>query len=78
LFFFIHNYGYRYARKPFKGSKEADFCLVSEKKNLSQKNGSIGWGPGPGKGDQKNAKTHFDVPPANTKPKTKNFFFDVN
>jgi len=56
LFFFIRNYGYRYARKPFKGSKEADFCLVSEKKkNLSQKNGSIGWGPG--KGDQKNAKT---------------------
>jgi len=54
--FFIHNFGYRYARKPFKGSKDADFCLVSEKK-LSQKNGSIGWGPGPGKAGQKKAKT---------------------
>jgi len=32
--FFIHNFGYRHARKPFKGSKDADFCLVSEK-NLS-------------------------------------------
>ena len=36
--FFIHNFGYRYARKPFKGSKDVDFCLVSEN-NLSQKNG---------------------------------------
>jgi len=54
--FFIHNFGYRYAREPFKGSKDADFCLVS-KKNLSQKNGSIGRGPGPGKDGQKNAKT---------------------
>jgi len=47
--FFIHNFGYRYARKLFKDSKDADFCLVSEK-NLSQKNGSMGWGPVPGKG----------------------------
>ena len=31
LFFFIHNFGYRYARKPFKGSEDADFGLVSEK-----------------------------------------------
>jgi len=30
--FFIHNFGYRYARKPFKGSKDADFGLGSEKK----------------------------------------------
>jgi len=29
--FFIHNFGYRYVRKPFKGSKDADFGLVSEK-----------------------------------------------
>jgi len=35
--FFIHNFGYRYARKPFKGSKDTDFFLVSEK-NLSPKN----------------------------------------
>jgi len=47
---------------------------------LSQKNGSIGWGPGPGKGGQKNAKSLplVTFPPANTKPKTKTFFFDVN
>ena len=30
--FFIHNFGYRHARKPFKGIKDAYFCLVSEKK----------------------------------------------
>jgi len=73
--FFIHNFGYRYARKPFKGSKEADFCLVSET-NLSQKNGSIGWGPGPGIGSQKNAKTPplVTFTPANAKPKTNNLF----
>jgi len=46
---FVHNFGYRYARKLFKGSKEADFGLVSEK-ILSHNNGPIGWGPGPGKG----------------------------
>jgi len=76
---FIHNFGYRYARKPFKGSKDADFCLVS-KTNLSQKNGSIGWGPGTGKGGQKNAKTPplVTFPPANAKPKTKKFFFSMS
>jgi len=43
---------------------------------LRQKNGSIGWGPGPGKGGQKNAKT----PPLVTFPqqtpnqKQKKFF----
>jgi len=75
--FFIYNCGYRYARKPFKGSKDADFCQVS-KKNLSQKNGSIGWGLGPGKGGQKNDKTLplMTFPPANAKTKT--FLFDVN
>jgi len=30
-FFFGHNFGYRYARKSFKGSKDADFGLVSIK-----------------------------------------------
>ena len=73
--FFIHNFGYRYARKPFKGCEDTDFCLVSEK-NLSQKNELIGWGLGPGKGGQKNAKTPPLVmfPPGNAKPKTKKFF----
>jgi len=43
---------------------------------LSQKNGSIDWGPGPGKGGQKNAKTPplVTFPSANAKPKTKKFF----
>jgi len=36
--FYIDNVGYRYARKPFKGSKDADFGLVSEKM-LSQSSG---------------------------------------
>jgi len=74
--FFIHNVGYRYARKSFKGSIDAEFGLVSEK-ILRQNNGSMGWGPGPGKGDQKNAKTPPLVafPPENPKPKTKNVFF---
>jgi len=74
--FFIHNFGYSYARKPFKGSKDAVFCLVSAK-NLSQKNRSMGWGPGPGKGGQKNAKTLplVTFPQQNAKPKTKKFLF---
>jgi len=38
--FFIHNFGYRYARKSFKGSKDTYFGLVSEK-ILSQNNGSL-------------------------------------
>ena len=29
--FFVHNFGYKYARKPFKGSKDAEFGLVSKK-----------------------------------------------
>jgi len=29
--FFVHNFGYRYARKSFKGSKDADFGLVFKK-----------------------------------------------
>jgi len=74
--FFIHNFGYAYARKPVKGSKDVDFCLVS-KKNLSQKNGSMGWGLGPGKSGQKNAKALplVTFPPANAKPKTNICFF---
>jgi len=31
LGFFTHNFGYRYARKPFKDSKDVDFGLVFEK-----------------------------------------------
>jgi len=50
--FFVHNFSYSYARKSFKGSKDADFGLVS-KKILSQNNGPMGWGPGLAKGGQK-------------------------
>jgi len=56
LFRFGHDFGYRYARKSFKGSKDADFGLVSEK-ILSHNNGLMGWSPGPGKGSQKHP--HF-------------------
>jgi len=34
--FLSHNFGFRYARKPIKGSKDADFSLVS-KKTLAKK-----------------------------------------
>jgi len=73
--FVIHNFGYRYARKSFKESKDADFGLVSQK-ILNQNNGPMGWGPGPGKGGQKKSKTLplVVVPPANPKPKIKAFF----
>jgi len=70
-----HNFRSRYARKSFKGSKDADFGLVS-KKILSQNNGPMDWGPG--KGGQKQAKTPplAAVPPANPKLKMKPFFVD--
>jgi len=72
----IHNFRSRYARKSFKGSKDADFGLVS-KKIMSQNNGPMDWGPGPGKGGQKKAKTSLlaTVPPAYPKPKMKTVFF---
>jgi len=41
-----HNFGYRYARKSIKGSIDAEFHLVFNEA-LSQKNGSMGWSPGP-------------------------------
>jgi len=46
-----HNFGYRYASKSIKGSIDADFDLVFNK-ILSQKNGWMGWSPGPAKGDK--------------------------
>jgi len=70
-----HNFGYRYARKLFKGSKDADFGLVS-KKILSQNNGSMGWGPGPGKGGRKKQK-HCHPRERQTENE-KGFFFDFN
>ena len=75
ILFFVHSFGYRYARYPFKGCKDADFCLVSDK-ILIQHNGSMGWGLGPGKSGKKNAKTPPLVafPPESVKPETKKFF----
>jgi len=46
-----NNFGYRYATKSIKSSVDADVDLVFNK-TLSQKNGSMGWGPGPAKGGQ--------------------------
>jgi len=46
--YLIHNFDYRYASKSTQGSIDAYFDLVF-KKTLSQKNGSMGWGPGPAK-----------------------------
>jgi len=43
-----HNFGYRYCSKSIKGSIDADVDLVFNK-TLSQKNGLMGWGPGPAK-----------------------------
>jgi len=43
--FLTHNFGYRYASKSIHGSTDAEFDLVFDK-TLSQKSGSMGWGPG--------------------------------
>jgi len=65
-----------FARKPFKGSKDADFCLVSEK-NLSQNNGPMGWSPGPGVKVAKKLKKHPHLRRSfqQTPTKNKKFFF---
>jgi len=65
-----HNFRSRYARKSSKGSKDADFGLVS-KKILSQNNGPMGWGSGPGKGGQKNKNTPTCSGPP-SEPQTEN------
>jgi len=72
---FSHNFGYRYARKSFKGSKDADFGLVSEK-ILSHNNGPMGWSPGPGKGSQKHLHLWRSHP--KTPTKHENFFFSIS
>ena len=46
--FLTHNFDYRYVSKSIKGSIDADFHLGFNK-TLSQKNGSMGWDPGPAK-----------------------------
>ena len=46
--FLAHIIGHRYASKSIKGSIDANFHLDFNK-HLCQKNGSMGWGPGPAK-----------------------------
>jgi len=70
--FFGQNFGYTYARKSFKGSKDADFGLVSEK-SLSHNNDPMGWSPGSGKGSQKHH--HLWRSPRKTPTKNEKFFF---
>ena len=67
------------ARKPFKGSKDADFGLVSNK-ILSQNTGSMGWGPGPGNGGQIKVKTPPLVAGPPREPQTENEkrFFSIS
>ena len=58
-------------------SKDVDFGLISEK-NLSQNNGSMGWGPGSGEGGQKNAKiTHFWRSTQITPNRKRKIFFSI-
>ena len=73
--FLTHNFDYRYASESIQGSRDADFDLVFNK-TLSQKSGSMGWGPGPAKCGQ-NLKKHafFVTSPPEIPPKTKNVFF---
>jgi len=69
--FLSHNFGFRYAEKPIKGSEDVDFRLVS--KNMSQKS-LVG-----AHGQIKSAK-YLKTPPLvtsptkNSKPKSENFF----
>jgi len=74
-----HNFHSRYARKSFKDFKDSDLGLVS-KQILSLNNGPMGWGPGPGKGGQKKAKSPLlaAVPQRTPKPKTKTVFFSIS
>jgi len=69
-----HNFGYRYASKSIQGSKDAEFDLVFNK-TLSQKNGSMGWGPGLAK----ISKTCLlcDVSPRNPPTKNEKSFFSI-
>jgi len=70
-----HIFRSRYARKSFKGSKDADYFDLVSKKIFSQDNGPMGCGPGPGKGGQKKQKhSQLQRCPQRT-PNRKPFFF---
>jgi len=72
-----HNFGYRYSSKSTQGSIDADFDLVFHK-TLSQKSGSMGWGPGPAKGGQnfQNMPSLWRHLEKSLHRKRKTFFFD--
>ena len=77
--FLTRNFGYRYASKSIQGSIDPDFDLVLNK-TLSQKNGSMGWGPGPAK-VAKISKTCLLCDVTSRNPPTENekpFFFDID
>jgi len=71
---FVHNFGYRYARKSFKGSKDGDFGLVSEK--ILSHIIMAQWVGAQGQVNvAKNTPTPLVAfPPENPPPKTKIFF----
>jgi len=76
--FLTHNFGHRYASKSIKGPIDTDFDLVY-KKTLSQKSGSMGWGPGPAKRRQNfqnmpSLWRHHQKAPT----ESENFFFDID
>jgi len=76
--FLSHNFGYIYARKPVKGSIDADFGLVFNK-TLSQKMGQ--WlGAKDQVNSAQNAKTcpHCDVTSRKHQIQSENFFLDLN
>jgi len=73
---FVYDFGYRYARKSFKGSKDANFSLVS-KKNLETKEWPNGLRPRAGqRWPQKSKNTPTcDGPPRDHQ--TEKFFFSI-
>jgi len=75
FWFMSRNFCSLYARKSNKGSKNSDFGLVS-KKILSQNNGPMGCGPGPGKGGQKKQKhPQLQQSPQRTPNRKRKLFF---
>jgi len=73
LLFLGHNFWTRNARKLIKGSTDSVYRLESNK-NLSQKIGSCGWGPGPNNLSQNCLSLpSYEVTHKNQNPKLSNF-----
>ena len=75
--FLTHNFGYRYASRSIQGSIDVDSDLVLNK-SLSQKSGSMSWGPGPAKGGKnfQNMPSLWCDLQKSPHRKRKTFFFD--